>query len=76
MARQPDQHENQKSLCMKLFKQLAAKTDLTEQELRLFHQIRTEYILPFDFAQHQVITYSLTEAFNHSFTRVCEFRYN
>ena len=41
-------HEDAKSLCMKLFPNLARRTNLTPEELKVYYAIRFTYILPYN----------------------------
>ena len=53
---QPELHERQKTVCMKLFHKLADKTDLNVQELQTYYRIRLCYVEPFDLSnpKHEV----------------------
>lgn len=42
--KQPEMHEEMKTLCMKFFPKLANKTNLTAEELQTYYSIRFNYI--------------------------------
>ena len=46
--RQPQLHEETKSLCMKIFPKLAQRTNLTPDELKTYYAIRFTYIIPYN----------------------------
>ena len=46
--RQPEQHDEAKSVCMKLFPTLSKRTNLTEDELKVYYSIRFTYIHPYN----------------------------
>ena len=45
--KQPELHEETKTLCMKMFPKLAQRTNLTPEELQTYYQIRFVYIQPY-----------------------------
>ena len=67
---QPELHERQKTVCMKLFHKLADKTDLNVQELQTYYRIRLSYVEPFDLSnpKHEV---SVSKQFLTVFYRPC-----
>ena len=46
--RQPTLHEESKSVCMRLFPNLARRTNLTPDELKVYYAIRFTYIMPYN----------------------------
>ena len=41
---QPEQHENMKNVCLKIFPKLALQTNLSAEELQVYYAIRFKYI--------------------------------
>ena len=44
---QPQQHEELKTVCMKVFPKLAQRTNLTPEELQTYYTVRFQYIQPY-----------------------------
>jgi len=49
---QPDFHTNNLTVCMKVFPQLAERTNLTAEELKTYFFIRCTYSVPFEKEKH------------------------
>lgn len=45
---QPQQHEDNKNVCLKIFPKLASKTNLDEEELQTYFAIRFQYLSGYD----------------------------
>ena len=46
--RQPELHEQSKTICMKMFPKLAQRTNLSPEELKTYYAVRFTYIIPYN----------------------------